>query len=119
MRYQQQHNADWVVRLGDGNAESARRMAAALQRAWPFVAEMFAHDAVDDAAVAQGLGPARRDLRAAWTDEVGPVLAAAGLQAPADSPYVSTGTLGRHSEHMGFIVAEMQSLQRQFPGGRW
>jgi len=118
-RYQQRHNADWVVRLGDGNEESARRMAAALLRAWPFVAEMFAHDGVDDAAVAQGLGPARQSLRAACMDEVGPVLAAAGLQAPADSPFVSTGTLGRHSEHMGFILAEMQSVQRQFPGGRW
>ena len=118
-RYQQQHNADWVVRLGDGTEESARRMAAALRRAWPFVAEMFRHDEVDVAAVSAGLGPARRDLRAAWIDEVGPVLAAAGLQTPAESPFVSTGTLGRHSEHMGFILAEMQSLQRQFPGGRW
>jgi ring-1,2-phenylacetyl-CoA epoxidase subunit PaaC len=118
-RYQQQHNADWVVRLGDGNAESARRMAAALQRAWPFVAEMFAHDSVDDAAVAQGLGPARQSLRADFMAEVGPVLAAAGLQPPADTPFVSSGTRGRHSEHMGFILAEMQSLQRQFPGGRW
>ena len=119
VRYQQQHNADWVVRLGDGSDESARRMAAALQRAWPFVAEMFQHDAVDDAAVAQALGPARSTLRAGWLAEVGPVLNAASLQTPPDSPYASTGSQGRHSEHMGFILAEMQSLQRQFPGGRW
>ena len=122
-RYHQQHNADWVVRLGDGTAESAQRMAAALQRAWPYVAEMFQHDAVDEAAVAQNLGPARQSLREAWLAEVQPVLRAAGLQAPADSPaaktYASTGSNGRHSEHMGFILAEMQSLQRQFPGGRW
>lgn len=118
-RYQQQHNADWVVRLGDGTAESAARMAAAVQRAWPFVAEMFQHDAVDEAAAALKLGPARQTLRAGWLAEVKPVLAAAGLQAPADSPYASTGSNGRHSEHMGFILAEMQSLQRQFPGGRW
>ena len=119
VRYQQQHNADWVVRLGDGNAESTRRMAAALLRAWPYVTEMFQHDAVDEAAEQQGLGPARRNLRAGWLAEVGPVLAAAGLPLPPDSPYASTGSRGRHSEHMGFILADMQSLQRQFPGGRW
>ncbi len=119
VRYQQQHNADWVQRLGDGSEESARRLAAALLRAWPFVTEMFAHDAVDEAAVAQGLGPARRSLQAAWLAEVAPVLAAGRLQTPPDSPYASTGSQGRHSEHMGYILAEMQSLQRQFPGGRW
>ncbi len=119
VRYQQQHSADWVVRLGDGSEESALRMSAALQRAWPFVTEMFQHDAVDDAAAALGLGPARSTLRANWLAEVGPVLTAAGLQTPPDSPYASTGSQGRHSEHMGFILAEMQSLQRQFPGGRW
>ena len=119
VRYQQQHNADWVLRLGDGNKESARRMAAALLRVWPFVSEMFQHDGVDEAAVAQGLGPARRSLQAAWLAEVTPVLAAAHLQKPPDSPYASTGSLGRHSEHMGYMLAEMQSLQRQFPGGRW
>ncbi len=119
VRYQQQHNADWVVRLGDGSAESARRMHAALVRAWPFVTEMFQHDEVDAAATSLGLGPARRSLHAAWLAEVMPVLAAARLQAPPDSPYVSTGSNGRHSEHMGYILAEMQSLQRQFPGGRW
>lgn len=119
VRYQQQHNADWVVRLGDGNEESTRRMAAALARAWPYVNEMFQHDAADEAAEALGLGPARRSLQAGWLAEVGPVLAAAGLQAPADSPHISTGSQGRHSEHMGFMLAEMQSLQRQFPGGRW
>ena len=122
-RYHQQHNADWVVRLGDGTAESAQRMSAALQRAWPYVAEMFQHDAVDLAATTLKLGPARQSLRADWQAEVQPVLSAAGLQMPADSAagktYASTGSNGRHSEHMGFILAEMQSLQRQFPGGRW
>ena len=118
-RYHQQHAADWVHRLGDGTDESARRMHAALQRAWPFTAEMFASDAVDDAAVASGLGPARAGLRAAWVREVDAVLARAGLAAPAQSPFISTGTCGRHSEHMGFLLAEMQALQRQHPGGRW
>ena len=118
-RYHQQHAADWVVRLGDGSDTSAQRMKAALQAAWPYCAEMFAHDAVDAAAVTTGLGPSRDSLREAWLAEVSAVLAEAQLPLPASTPFISTGTLGRHSEHMGFILAEMQTLQRQHPGGRW
>ena len=118
-RYHQQHAADWVVRLGDGTAESSARTKAALQRAWPYTAEMFAHDAVDDAAASARLGPSRSSLRAAWRDEISTVLAEATLPLPPDSAFLSTGTQGLHSEHMGFILAEMQHLQRAFPGGRW
>lgn len=118
-RYHQQHAGDWVVRLGDGTEASAARLRAALERAWPYTHEMFARDAVDAAAEATGLGPARDALRAAWQQEVATVFGEAGLEMPADTPFMSTGTLGRHSEHMGFILAEMQSLQRQHPGGRW
>jgi ring-1,2-phenylacetyl-CoA epoxidase subunit PaaC len=119
VRYHQQHTGDWVVRLGEGTDESARRMAAALERAWPYTAEMFVADAVDAVAAEQGLGPARSALRSAWLAEVGAVLDEAGLKAPADTPFLSTGTKGVHSEHLGFILAEMQSLQRQHPGGQW
>ncbi len=118
-RYHQQHAGDWVVRLGDGTEESARRMATAVERAWPYTAEMFQRDAVDAEAEASGLGPARDALAADWQREVAAVFNEAGLSLPAASPFVSTGTLGRHSEHMGFILAEMQSLQRAHPGGRW
>jgi ring-1,2-phenylacetyl-CoA epoxidase subunit PaaC len=119
VRYHQQHAGDWVVRLGDGTDESARRLAAALERAWPYTAEMFVSDRVDAAAAEMGIGPARASLRAAWLDEVGGVLAEAGLGLPASTAFLSTGTLGAHSEHLGFMLAEMQSLQRQHPGGRW
>ena len=70
-------------------------------------------------AEATGLGPARDGLRGDWLSAVAPVLAAAKLEMPSDTPFISTGTQGRHSEHLGFILAEMQSLQRQYPGGRW
>ena len=118
-RYHQQHAGDWVVRLGDGTEESARRMAAAVDRIWPYTNEMFARDAVDDAAAASGLGPPRDALAADWQRDVAAVFTAARLQLPAATPFVSTGTQGVHSEHMGFILAEMQSLQRAHPGGRW
>ncbi len=118
-RYHVEHAADWTVRLGDGTEESHRRMQAAVDKAWPYVGEMFVDDATDEAAVAAGLGPRRSALREAWSREVGAVLAMATLVAPAESPYVTTGSRGVHSEHMGFILAEMQHLQRAFPGGRW
>jgi ring-1,2-phenylacetyl-CoA epoxidase subunit PaaC len=118
-RYHQQHAGDWVLRLGDGTDQSAMRMRAALLRAWPYTQEMFADDAVDQHAQASGLGPTRQSLRAPWLMVVSEVFAAAQLVMPADTAFMSTGTLGQHSEHLGFVLAEMQSLQRQYPGGRW
>ena len=118
-RYHQQHNGDWVVRLGDGTAESSRRLHAALQRIWPYTAEMFVADEIDAAAAASALGPSRDTLRAGWWAEVQAVLNEAKLAVPADTPFLSTGSQGRHSEHLGLLLAEMQVLQRQFPGGRW
>lgn len=118
-RYHRQHAADWVCRLGDGTAESARRMRAAIERAWPYTNEMFVRDAVDVHAEATGLGPARDTLRGAWLEEVAAVFGEAALSVPAETPFVSHGTQGRHSEHMGFILAEMQALQRAHPGARW
>ena len=118
-RYQVQHTGDWVVRLGDGTAESARRMQAALERIWPYTHEMFFQDEVDAHAQATGLGPARAAVQDRWRAQVGAVLRQAQLSQPTDNSFVSTGTLGRHSEHLGFMLAEMHSLQRQHPGGRW
>ncbi len=118
-RYHVEHAAQWAVRLGDGTEESARRMHAALQRAWPYVPEMFADDEADAHAVERGQGPRRSALREAWRAEVGAVLAEAMLTMPDDAAWVSSGSQGVHSEHMGFILSEMQCLQRAYPGGRW
>jgi len=118
-RYHQQHAADWVVRLADGTAESRRRIDAALADLWRFTAELFESDVVDTAAHATGLGPRFADLREPWLAEITAVFDEAGLAIPAESGFRSTGTRGVHSEHMGFILAEMQHLQRSFPGGAW
>lgn len=118
-RYHQQHAADWVVRLGDGTAESRHRTEAALAALWRYTPELFAADAVDEAAHASGLGPRWADVRDAWTAEMADILAAASLPVPQATAFVSTGRQGVHSEHMGFILTEMQYLQRSFPGGAW
>ena len=118
-RYHLAHAADWVVRLGDGSDESMRRMRAALVRAWPYVAELFDDDEVDAAAGASGLGPRASALREAWLEVICPVLAEARLAVPADAGFRSHAKRGTHSEHMGYLLAEMQHLQRAFPGGVW
>jgi len=118
-RYHRGHAAEWVVRLGDGTDESARRMQAAVARAWPYVAELFEADAVDAAARACGLGPGFDELQADWRAALLPVLDEARLALPADVAFRSTGRHGRHSEHFGLLLAEMQHLQRAYPGGVW
>jgi ring-1,2-phenylacetyl-CoA epoxidase subunit PaaC len=106
-RYHQQHAGDWVVRLGDGTEESAARLQDALGRNWPYTAEMFSADA------------AWKALEEPWLADVRAVFGEARLVLPAPTPFVSTGSQGLHSEHLGFMLAEMQTLQRQHPGGRW
>ncbi len=118
-RYHQQHNGDWVVRLGDGTDESHARMQRAIERLWPYVPELFEDDAVDEAAATQGLGPRASELRAGWEADMNTVLAEATLAVPKATPFRSTGRRGVHSEHMGYLLAEMQSLQRAHPGAAW
>jgi len=118
-RYHQQHAADWVVRLGDGTEESRRRIEAALADLWRYTPEMFESDAVDEAAAAAGLGPRWSELQAGWLAEMDTILGEAALVRPADSAFRSTSKRGVHTEHMGYILAEMQTLQRSFPGGAW
>ena len=118
-RYHQQHAGDWVLRLGGGTDESQRRLGAAVGLLWPYLPEAFESDEVDDAAFASGLGPRWADLADAWQAEVGPVLAEAGVAPPTPRAFRSTGKKGVHSEHLGYILAEMQHLQRSHPGGVW
>lgn len=118
-RYHREHAADWTVRLGDGTPESARRLAAALDTLWPYVAELFEDDAVDAAAEASGLGPRWSALADEWRAAIEAVAAEAGLGLPPSRAFRSTGKAGRHSEHLGYILATMQHLQRSHPGGVW
>ena len=118
-RYHQQHSGDWVVRLGDGTDESCRRMETALVDLWRYVPELFDTDAIDDAASASGIGLRWADLQGQWMADMKLIVDEAGLTIPKDSAFRSDGKRGRHSEHMGFILADMQYLQRAFPGGVW
>ena len=118
-RYHQQHAGEWVVRLADGTDESRRRIEAARDRLWIYTAELFESDAIDEGVEASGIGPRWSSLREAWLAEMTALFAQAHLEMPKDSAFRSTGKSGKHSEHMGFILTEMQYLQRAYPGGVW
>ncbi len=113
VRYHRQHSIDWVVRLGDGTADSQGRMQAALAVLTPYFNELFAAAGVD------GVAPAWRELEADWRARWATVLAEATLALPRDSAMQPQGHLGMHSEHMGHLLATMQHLQRAYPGGVW
>lgn len=118
-RYHQQHAADWFVRLADGTAESRRRMEKAITQVWHYNTELFANDEVDEQAHASGLGPRWGDLKEEWTAEMARLFAEGGLALPPEAAFLSAGKRGVHSEHMGYVLAEMQHLQRAYPGGVW
>jgi ring-1,2-phenylacetyl-CoA epoxidase subunit PaaC len=118
-RYHLRHSADWVVRLGDGTDESHARVQSAVDYLWPYTAELFTEDAVDDEVSAAGVGVAWSTLEQAWDAAVRPVLAEATLTVPGRTAFHSRGKLGVHSEYLGHLLAEMQQLQRSYPGAQW
>ena len=118
-RYHVRYSASWVVRLGDGTAESHARVQSALEELWPFTTELFAADAVEEAMAAAGIAPDVAALQARWSARIDAVLAEATLVRPADSPFPWHGKRGVHTEHLGYMLAEMQFLQRAYPGAEW
>jgi ring-1,2-phenylacetyl-CoA epoxidase subunit PaaC len=117
--YHLSHSADWVVRLGDGTGDSQQRMQAALERLWPYTAELFDTDETDRAVAAIGIGVDPSTLQPDWRKTVLQVIEEATLIQPADTAFVSSGKYGRHSEHMGHLLGELQYMQRTFPGAHW
>lgn len=117
--YHLDRSADLVIRLGDGTPESRRRMQDALDRLWPFTGELFTSDGVDAAMVQARLAPDPATLRTEWQETVDAVLSEATLQPPVSEFAHSGGLSGRHSEHLGHMLAQMQFLQRAYPGATW
>lgn len=118
-RYHLRYSAGWLLRLGDGTDESHARVQAALERLWPFTNELLAADEVDREVEAAGIAPAPDTLLPAWSARVDEILKDARLEKPAITPFGWHGKQGRHSEHLGYILAEMQSLHRAHPGAAW
>ena len=113
VRYHLRHSTDWMLRLGDGTAESHTRMQDALDFLMPFTQEWFVpcapeKDCIDMAA-----------LQASWQTAITTVIAQATLQMPGSAGFITRGKEGQHSEHLSYLLAEMQSLARAHPEATW
>ncbi len=117
--YHLRHAGEWLIRLGDGTVQSHRRAQAALDELWPYTGELFAADAADAVLIEARIIPAPVSLRATWDTTIADILARATLARPADRWMQSGGRIGRHTEHLGHLLAEMQHLQRTHPGAKW
>jgi ring-1,2-phenylacetyl-CoA epoxidase subunit PaaC len=119
VRYHLRYSSGWLVRLGDGTLDSHARVQSALDALWPYTVELFAEDELDRAMADRGVAPRLADVHAAWLARLDAILAEATLERPRDRAHSWHGKRGQHSEHLGYILAEMQHLQRAYPEARW
>lgn len=121
-RYHVRHSGEWMLKLGDGTAESHRRVQSALDALWRYTSELFAPDDVDAELAASGVGPDLATLKPRWESLVRDVLDRATLTTPNDVPRLPRakgGRTGAHTEHLGHLLAEMQIVARSHPGATW
>ena len=119
VRYHLRFSRGWLERLGNGTEVSAQKMQQAVDGLWRFTGELFLADALELALVEQGIAVDPRDLQAEWQSTVHTALLDAGLQIPQAAAFRHGGKQGLHSEHLGPLLAEMQYLQRAYPGQQW
>jgi len=119
IRYHLRHNTQWLVRLGDGTDESHTRAQTSIDALWPYTGEMFDADEIDTIVERAFGGPNLEALQERWRADISAILVNATLELPQDSWMASGGKEGRHSEHFGYMIAEMQSLHRAHPGATW
>lgn len=117
--YHFERSADLVIRLGDGTTESHKRMSDAIAACWPYVGEMFLDDAHDQTLAAAGVAPLPSSLKTEWEQTIARVFREGTLDMPASGFTHKGGKRGVHTEHLGFILAEMQFLQRAYPDATW
>ena len=118
-RYHLRHSSGWLVRLGAGTSESRRRTRRAVDALWRFVPEMFEEDGISTGLARAGISVCPTRLRPAWDRCVRDTFSAARLQVPDDRFSRSGGRSGFHTEHLGYLLAEMQWMQRSYPGMDW
>lgn len=119
IRYHQRHDSLWLVRLGDGTEESHQRIQGAIDDLWRFTGELFAGDEVDDIIRDAFRGPDLAMIQAEWERSVSALLNEATLEQPGEQWMDNGGRNGRHTEYFGSLIAEMQTMQRSYPGLNW
>lgn len=117
--YHVRWSAEWVIRLGDGTSESRRRIYQALSDLWPYTGEMIAVASYEQALLKDRISVDLADVQLSWMEKVQEVLTEATLTCPENVWMHSGGKEGIHTEHLGYILAEMQYLQRAYPGAEW
>lgn len=118
-RYHWKHSSEWLIRLGDGTEESHNRTQDALNRLWKYSDEVFFMDEVENELIENGIAVDLNTIRQKFTDKINYVLSESTLTLPSNDWKQSGGRLGKHTEHLGFILAEMQYMQRAYPGMEW
>jgi ring-1,2-phenylacetyl-CoA epoxidase subunit PaaC len=119
MAYHVRHCGEWTIRLGDGTDESRARAQGALDELGPFTGELFEVDALERRLIDEGIAVDSAALRPSWDRTIDDVLMQATLTRPRDGWMQGGGRAGRHSEHLGYILADLQFLQRAYPGAVW
>ncbi len=119
IRYHLRHGKKWLIRLGDGTDESHERMATSIHDLWRYTGEMFAADELDKIMKREWGGPDLRSLKKQWQMEIASTLEEATIPLPEEDWMDSGGKQGQHSEHFGYLIAEMQTMQRACPGASW
>ena len=118
--YHVRRSGDLMVRLGDGTEMSHRMLQQAVEQLWMYTGEMFSSDETDRALEAEGIAPNLGVVRAQWLKHVQEIMEEATLTLPSvDAWMQSGGKQGKHTEHLGYLLAEMQFLQRAYPGASW
>ena len=119
VRYHFQHSRDWVIRMGDGTEESAQRISKAMNDLWTYTGELFGHTKAEQQMVDEGVGVDNVSLFGPWKEIIANTFQEAQLIVPEDAWMQKGGKEGKHSEHFGFLLAEMQYLPRTYPGAKW
>ncbi len=117
--YHLRYSSEWTIRLGDGTEESHRRMQEAVDDLWMYTGELTTPNDVERQATEAGVGSSLVQIRPLWEAKVQEVFAEATLRIPTNNWMQSGGKDGRHTEHLGYILAEMQFMQRAYPGVQW
>jgi ring-1,2-phenylacetyl-CoA epoxidase subunit PaaC len=118
-RYHLRHSHQWVLRLGDGTEESHRRLQQAIDDLWMYTGELFEANDPEDALIAEGVIPEQPRPESVWRKSVTDAMEEATLTVPQDQYMITGGRFGRHTEHLGHMLAQMQVLPRSHPGATW
>ena len=119
VKYHLRHSSNWLIRLGDGTKESNLKAQDALDYLWQYTGELFEMDEIDNEMLDQGIGVDNSKLKKEWDDIIDSTLKKAKLNRPKDGYMASGSKKGIHTEHLGFLLAEMQFLPRSYPDAKW